>query len=182
MWLFSKIYKNAIQKICTCSGLVVLILLLNGCSDVNIHQLDKDIQDKLQMIAVPDISTREGQLYVRELRNLLHVGGKTHEIYKLTTNIYSTDSSAVSVADASSTLKKMTMQASFTLYDLESDKNLFSGYVVSDATLGTVTSLFGQGKAESHSRERLAILLAQRVVHQLQLYFLGQDQKIVSKP
>ena len=77
----------------------------------------------------------------------------------------------------SSTLKKMTMEASFTLYDAGSDENLFSDSVIGDATLGTVSSLFGQDKAETHSKERLAILLAQRVVRRLQLYFLEQAQK-----
>jgi hypothetical protein len=37
-----------------------------------------------------------------------------------------------------------------------------------------VTSLYGQDKSETHARERLAILLAQRVVRRLQLYFLNQ--------
>ena len=152
-------------------------MMASGCSDVHIRQLNNDIQKKLQMVTVSDISTREGQLYVRELRNLLHVGGKAGEEYKLTTKIYSTDSSTLSVEGVSSTLKKMTMRAAFTLYDVELDKTLFSDSVMGDATLGTVSSLFGQGKAETHSKERLAILLAQRVVRRLQLYFLELEQR-----
>ncbi|MDC1381984.1 hypothetical protein N8500_00695 [Candidatus Puniceispirillum sp.] len=129
------------------------------------------------MVSVPDISTREGQLYVRELRNLFHVGGKTHEKYKLTTKIYSTASGTQSLEGASSTLKKMTMEASFTLYDVELGKALVSDTVVGDAAFGTVSSLFGQSKAVTHSKERLAILLAQRVVRRLQLYFLEHEQR-----
>ena len=177
MWLFSPIYKKIVQTLYKFISLSVCLLVVSGCSDVNIRQLDNNIQTKLQMVAVPDISTREGQLYVRELRNLFHVGGKAREKYKLTTKIYSTDSSTLSVEGASSTLKKMTMEASFTLYDMELDKTLVNDSVIGDATLGTVSSLFGQGKAETHSKERLAILLAQRVVRRLQLYFLEQEQK-----
>ena len=177
MWLFSQIYKETVQTFSKFISLAVFIFIVSGCSDVHIRQLDSDIQNKLQMITVPDMSTRESQLYVRELRSLFHVGGKMGEKYKLRTQIYSTDSSALSVDGASSTLKKMTMEASFTLYDAGSDENLFSDSVIGDATLGTVSSLFGQDKAETHSKERLAILLAQRVVRRLQLYFLEQAQK-----
>ena len=177
MWSFSPIYKKTVQILYRFISLSVFLMIVSGCSDVNIRQLDNGVQKKLQMITVPDISTREGQLYVRELRNRFHVGSKAREKYKLTTEIYSTDSSALSVEDASSTLKKMTMRASFTLYDVELDKALFSDSVIGDATLGTVSSLFGQSKAETHSKERLAILLAQRVVRRLQLYFLEQEQR-----
>ena len=63
------------------------------------------------------------------------------------------------------------------LMDLNTGKTLIKGDVVGDATFGAVTSLYGQDKSESHARERLAILLAQRVVRRLQLYFLGHEQK-----
>ena len=176
MWLFSPICKNTVQNIYKFISLSVFLMMISGCSNVNVRQLDNDIQKNLQMVTVPEISTREGQLYVRELRNLFHVGGKAREKYKLTTEIYNTASSTLSVKDASSTLKKMTMKASFTLYDMESGKSLVNDSVIGDATFGTVSSLFGQSKAETHSKERLAILLAQRVVRRLQLYFLEREQ------
>ena len=34
--------------------------------------------------------------------------------------------------------------------------------VKADATLGTVSSLFGQDQSEQHARDRMAILIAQR--------------------
>jgi len=37
-----------------------------------------------------------------------------------------------------------------------------------------VSSLFGQDQSEAHARDRMAELLAQRVVQRLQLYFLNQ--------
>ena len=177
MWLFSPSYKKTVQIFYKFISLSVFIVMINGCSDTNIRQLDNDIQKSLQMVTVPDISTREGQLYVRELRNLLNVGGKTHEKYELKTEIHMTASSTLSVEGASSTLKKMSMRASFTLYDVKSGKSLFSDSIIADATLGTVSSVFGQGEAETHSKERLAVLLAQRVIRRLQLYFLEQKYR-----
>jgi hypothetical protein len=49
---------------------------------------------------------------------------------------------------------------------------LLSDQVTADATLGTVSSLFGQDQSKAHARDRMAKLLAQRVVQRLQLYFL----------
>ncbi len=175
MWSFSQICKKEIQVFCWITSLVLFTLVVSGCSDVGIRQLDSGIQKKLKMIAVEDISSRNGQLYSRELRNLIHIGGKTNEKYLLTTKISVNSSGTLSAAGAGSTLKRMTTVAAFTLYDKESGKKLLIGSVTGDASFGTVSSLFGQSKAESHAQERLAILLAQRVVRRLQLYFLDPE-------
>ena len=77
---------------------------------------------------------------------------------------------------AASSLKKMSMTTTFALNDVETGKTVFADTVSGDATLGSVSSLYGQDESESHARERLAILLAQRVGRRLQLYFLEQKQ------
>ena len=66
--------------------------------------------------------------------------------------------------------------ANFELLNLTNDETLIVDSITADATLGAVTSLYGQDKSETHARKRLAILLAQRVVRRLQLYFLNQSQ------
>ncbi len=175
MWLFNREHKNRTRTFGKFLSLAIVTLMFNSCSDISVHQLDKKVQNKLQMIAVRDISTRSGQLYTRELRRLFYFGGKTNGKYKLTTKITGNPSSTLGVNGAGSTLKKMSMAAKFTLYDDLSGEILIKGYVISDATLGTVTSLYGQEKAETHAQERLAILLAQRVVRRLQLYFLENN-------
>tara|TARA_B100001057_G_scaffold138238_1_gene137883 strand:- start:1395 stop:1922 length:528 start_codon:yes stop_codon:yes gene_type:complete len=175
MWSFSQnnknFYQHAEKFLCIC----VLALVSVACSGVNIHQLGRDNQSKLQEIGVIDINTREGQLYGRELRKLLHIGGKSSEKYELKSTINATSSSTLSVQGAASSLKKMSMTASFQLSDVKTGETLFTHVVVGDATLGASTSFYGQDRSEAHARERLAILLAQRVVRRLQLYFLYQS-------
>ncbi|MDB9891565.1 hypothetical protein OAD74_09345 [Alphaproteobacteria bacterium] len=158
-------------------GIIMLCgLIFTNCGDVTIRQLGtKNLQNQ-QQITVKDASGREGQLYSRELRKLLHIGGKAVKNYELISSISFSGLSALSVQGASSTLKKMSMTASFDLRDLTSGKSLIADSITADATLGAVTSLYGQDKSETHARERLAILLAQRVVRRLQLYFLNQSQ------
>jgi hypothetical protein len=77
---------------------------------------------------------------------------------------------------ATSSLKKMSMTITFELNDVDTGQTLFADSVSGDATLGAVSSFYGQDKSEVHARERLAMLLAQRVARRLQLYFLEQKQ------
>ena len=176
MWL-SSLFGNIASMRSFQLGIIVLCgLIFNNCGNITIHQLGTKNLQNLQQIAVEDASGREGQLYSRELRKLLHIGGKAVENYELISSISFSSSSAISVQGASSTLKKMTMSASFKLRNLTSGEMLIADSITADATLGAVTSLYGQDKSETHARERLAILLAQRVVRRLQLYFLNKSQ------
>ena len=151
-------------------------LLLAGCSDLSVRQLGNSNQENLRQIAVAATGGREGQLYRRELQKLLYIGGQLPENYKLTSSISVGASSALSVQGSSSTLKKMSMTTRFELRSLTNGKIILADNITADATLGTVTSFYGNDKSEIHARERLAILLAQRVVRRLQLYFLDQSE------
>ena len=176
MWL-SSLFGNIASMRSFQLGIIVLCgLIFNNCGNITIHQLGTKNLQNLQQIAVEDASGREGQLYSRELRKLLHIGGKAVENYSLISSISVSASSTLSVQGASSTLKKMTMDANFELRSLPNGETLIADSITADATLGAVTSLCGQDKSETHARKRLAILLAQRVVQRLQLYFLNQNQ------
>jgi LPS-assembly lipoprotein len=157
-------------------SIILLGMILTNCGDVTVRQLGTESLQNLQQIRVNDTSGREGQLYDRELRKFLHIGEKGAENYDLISSISVSASSTLSVQGASSTLKNMSMTANFDLRDLTTGESLIADSITADATLGAVTSLYGQDKSETHARERLAILLAQRVVRRLQLYFLNQRQ------
>ena len=175
MWL-SSLFGNIASTRSFRLGIIMLCsLILTNCGDVTIRQLGAKNLQNLQQIAVNDASGREGQLYGRELRKLLHIGGKGVENYNRVSSISVSASSTLSVQGASSTLKKMSMIASFELHSLTTGETLITDNITADATLGAVTSLYGQDKSETHARKRLAILLAQRVVRRLQLYFLNQN-------
>ena len=176
MWLSSLLETIADLRSFRLGSIILYGLIFAGCSDVTIRQLGTENLQNLQQIAVQNVPGREGQLYGRELRKLLHIGGKGVENYNLISSISVSASSTLSVQGASSTLKKMTMTATFNLRDLTTGESLIADSITADATLGAVTSLYGQDKSETHARERLAILLAQRVVRRLQLYFLNQSQ------
>ena len=176
MWLSSRFGTIASMRSFRLGIIILCGVFLTNCGDVTIRQLGSENLHNLQQIAVNDASGREGQLYGRELRKLLHIGGKGVENYDLISSISVSASSTLSVQGASSTLKKMSMTANFDLRDLTTGESLIADSMTADATLGAVTSLYGQDKSETHAYERLAILMAQRVVRRLQLYFLNQRQ------
>ena len=149
-----------------------ILVMLAGCSGVSIGALDSRVEADISSVAVIDTGGRAGQLYNRELRRALYVNGEASPAYNLTTTISVSSSSTLSVRGVTSTFKKMTMTAVFTLNKQDDGEVVLSDQVTADATLGTVSSLFGQDQSEAHARDRMAKLLAQRVVQQLQLYFL----------
>ena len=151
---------------------VTVLVLLASCSGVSIGALGSRVDTAISSVAVIDTDGRAGQLYSRELRRALYVNGEASPAYDLTSTISVSSSSTLSVRGVTSTFKKMTMTAVFTLKKQDDGEVLLSDQITADATLGTVSSLFGQDQSEAHARDRMAKLLAQRVVQQLQLYFL----------
>ena len=149
-----------------------ILVMLAGCSGFSIGALDSRVEADISSVAVIDTGGRAGQLYNRELRRALYVKGEASPAYDLTSTISVSSSSTLSVRGVTSTFKKMTMTAVFTLKNQDDGEVLLSDQVTADATLGTVSSLFGQDQSEAHARDRMAKLLAQRIVQQLQLYFL----------
>ena len=153
-------------------GGMVFLLAFAGCSTVTIGQLDERVRTKLSSVAVVDTDGRAGQLYGRALRQALYVYGQASPAYDLTSSISVSSSSTLSVRGVTSTFKKMSMVASFTLTKQSGGDVLLRDTVTADATLGTVSSLFGQDQSELHARDLMATLLAQRVAQRVQLYFL----------
>ena len=151
--------------------------MLAGCKLINIDQFENQVNTEIGSVAVIDTAGRAGQLYSRALRRALYTKGQSIMVYDLYSSISVTSSSALSVKGFTSTFKKMTMVISFSLKNRKTNKVLLSDSVTADTTLGSTSSLFGQDQSESHASDRMAKLLAQRVVQRLQLYFLNNPEK-----
>lgn len=155
---------------------IVFMLAVAGCSTINIGQLDETVSAKASSVTVVETSGRAGQLYSRALRQSLYLYGQVTPAYKLTSSIAISSSSTLSVRGVSSTFRKLTMVANFELTEQDSGNVLLQDKVTADATLGTVSSLFGQDQSELHARDRMATLIAQRVAQRIQLYFLESKE------
>ena len=151
---------------------MALLLAIVGCSTVNIGQIDETISAEVSSVSVIETSGRVGQLYSRALRQAFYLNGQAVAAYELKSSISVSTSSTLSVRGVSSTFRKMTVIVNFELTKQGSGDVLLQDTVKADATLGTVSSLFGQDQSELHARDRMAILIAQRVAQRIQLYFL----------
>jgi len=172
MWLYRIEEPKKSYKALLLTVLGTILILISSCSNISIKSLSSNDQQKLQSIAVSKIGSREGQLYRRELQRLLHVGGRKKSLYQLGYTINFESSSTLSIQGVSSTLKKATMSVSFHLTRLSDGKEVLKDVISANATIGAVTSLYGQDRSDTNAQERLAILLAKRTVSKLQLYFL----------
>ena len=75
MWLSSRFGTLTSMPLFRLGIIILCGVFLTNCGDVTIRQLGSENLHNLQQIAVNDASGREGQLYGRELRKLLHIGG-----------------------------------------------------------------------------------------------------------
>ena len=151
---------------------MALLLAIVGCSTVNVGQIDETISAEISSVSVIETSGRVGQLYSRALRQAFYLNGQAVAAYELKSSISVSTSSTLSVRGVSSTFRKMTVTVNFELIKQGSGNVLLQDTITADATLGTVSSLFGQDQSELHARDRMAKLIAQRVTQRIQLYFL----------
>lgn len=133
---------------------VIAMLSLSGC----VTSLSVDTQAQLQQLTITTDDGRTEQLFRQEIERL--IGDQSGARYDLSASITS------SRGDNS-----MTMTVRYSLYDQEMGEILINKSVSSSASIGGVSSEFGEEQAFLHAEERLSINLAQKVYQRLLLYF-----------
>jgi hypothetical protein len=149
-----------------------LLLFVAACGDIKVRTMADSERNQLANVTVIDASGRVGQLYTRQLRDNLGGNGSNAPTHVLTSNVTSNSVATLSVIGSSSDLKKMTMTVSFELMNSKTGKVELNDTISTDATLGAVTSYFGQDESETQGKERLAKLLADRVARRIQLFLI----------
>jgi len=146
------------------------LLLLTGCSGLEIKSLGQALYERNAVIEVFQSSGRNGQLYSRQLRSRLAYveASATHSV---STSLSVSSAATLSVQGSNSDLKKKTMTATFLLTDLATGETVLDETLSASATLGTVSAQFAQLRSDRHADERLAMLLADRVAARLHLFF-----------
>ena len=160
-------------------GLPLLFLLggfLAGCTSLSKDQIDAAMIDRLASVEILIVGGRDGQIYTRNLRQTMFSNYVAETEYRLASKISISSSEAFAVRGVSSDFKKMTMTVSFTLTNINSNDVLLRNAVSANATLGTVSSKYGNEQSVLQAKKRLAKLLAERVRRRLKLYFLSIAQ------
>ena len=92
--------------------------------------------------------------------------------YKLDYSLKVSNTQTLTISQNSSNLEYTDVTIIFKVINNNSGEVIYRGKISSEATSGAVASLYGQAQSSKFARERLAILLAQRVYQNLYLYFL----------
>ena len=154
---------------------LLLLLAVTACSDFRVRSLSDSEYNQVASIQVISSTGRLGQIYTRQLKDKLMMNPEITPTYALESSLSVSSASTLSVVGSSSTLKKMTMSVSFTLTNLASGETELKDTISKNATLGAISSYYGQDESEIQGQERLAGLLADRVANRMQLFFMARN-------
>ena len=154
---------------------LLLLLAVAGCGGFKVRTLSGGEFDQIASIQVVGSKGRIGQIYTRQLKDQLMINPAITPTHRLKSKLSISSASTLSVVGSSSNLKKMTMSASFTLTNLTTGEMELTESISTKATLGAISSYYGQDVSESQGQERLAKLLADRVANRTQLFFIARD-------
>lgn len=154
---------------------LLLLLTVTACGDFRVRTLSDSEYNQIASIQVATSSGRVGQIYTRQLKDQLMMDPGVTPTHALKSKLSVSSASTLSVVGSSSTLKKMTMSVSFTLTNLATGETELKDTISTNATLGAVSSYYGQDESETQGQERLARLLADRVANRMQLFFIARD-------
>ena len=154
---------------------LLLLLTVTACGDFRVRTLSDSEYKQIASIQVVTSSGRVGQIYTQKLKDQLMMNPGVTPTHALNSDLSVSSASTLSVVGSSSTLKKMTMSVSFKLTNLTTGEIELKDAISTNATLGAVSSYYGQDESETQGQERLAGLLADRVANRMQLFFIAHN-------
>ena len=149
----------------------LITLILSGC--IRTLEMNSDLiaKNKLSQITPNSPTSHLEYLFYEEFNQT--VGRSTkNTAYKLDYSLKVSNTQTLTISQNSSNLEYTDVTIVFKVIDNNSGEVIHKGKISSEATSGAVASLYGQAQSSKFARERLAVLLAQRVYQNLYLYFL----------
>ena len=152
--------------------LVFLItLLLSGCIRTAEINNDSIAKNKLSQITPNNPTSHLEYLFYEQFNKTVGKSTK-NRAFKLNYSLKVSNTQTLTISQNSSNLEYTDVTVIFNVVDNNSGEVIHEGKISSEATSGAVASLYGQAQSSKFARERLAVLLAQRVYQNLYLYFL----------
>ena len=149
----------------------LITLLLSGCIQTAEINSDLIAKNKLSQITPNNPTSHLEYLFYEEFNQT--IGSSTKKkAYKLDYSLKVSNTQTLTISQNSSNLQYTDVTIIFKVINNNSGEIIHNGKISSEATSGAVASLYGQAQSSKFARERLAVLLAQRVYQNLYLYFL----------
>ena len=150
--------------------------LLSGCGFKPLYYRGgaetSEVVDKLGTIYIYPLEDRTGQQMHNLLRDRLNPRGQpTGATYGLKVTLTETLLALSIRQDATATRNNLTVKATYTLYDLDSGKTLYSGSSRSTNSYDILENQFATSVAEADARKRSLRVLSDAVKTRLAVYF-----------
>ena len=144
---------------------------MSGC--IRTVEINSDLiaKNKLSQITPNSPTSHLEYLFYEQFNKTVGKSTK-NRAYKLNYSLKVSNTQTLSISQNSSNLEYTDVTVSFNVVDNNRGEVIHKGKISSEATSGAVASLYGQAQSSKFARERLAVLLAQRVYQNLYLYFL----------
>ncbi len=149
----------------------LITLLLSGCIRTAGINSDLIAKNKLSQITPNSPTSHLEYLFYEEFNRTVR-SSTNNNAYKLDYSLKVSNTQTLTISQNSSNLEYTDVTVIFKVIDNNTGAVIHKGKISSEATSGAVASLYGQSQSSKFSRERLAVLLAQRVYQNLYLYFL----------
>jgi len=149
----------------------LITLLLSGC--IRTAEINSDLiaKNKISQITPNSPTSHLEYLFYEQFNRTVGESTK-NKAYKLEYSLKVSNTQTLTVSQNSSNLEYTDVTIIFKVIDNNNGEVMHKGKISSEATSGAVASLYGQAQSSRFARERLAVLLAQRVYQNLYLYFL----------
>ena len=144
---------------------------MSGC--IRTLEINSDLiaKNKLSQITPNSPTSHLEYLFYEQFNRTVGESTK-NKAYKLDYSLKVSNTQTLTVSQNSSNLEYTDVTIIFKVIDNSNGEVMHKGKISSEATSGAVASLYGQAQSSRFARERLAVLLAQRVYQNLYLYFL----------
>ncbi len=144
---------------------------MSGCIRTAGINSDLIAKNKLSQITPNSPTSHLEYLFYEEFNQTVR-RSTNNNAYKLDYSLKVSNTQTLTISQNSSNLGYTDVTIVFKVIDNNSGEVIHKGKISSEATSGAVASLYGQAQSSKFARERLAVLLAQRVYQNLYLYFL----------
>ena len=164
----------SLARFITFLGFGACLLWLQACSPVSITPFQAELQSQMAQIALPKPGSRLEQLVVQELKQNI-IDRTAPKNYSLKISISEGGASTVAVRGTSSTLRTTKTKLTFTLTENETGETVLTDSLSASASSGSVSGRYAQEQSVQFSNERLAKLLANRLINRVALYIANTN-------
>ncbi len=173
-------WRRRVSRYLTAPLLAVLIagpsIAACGFSPVYHQNSQSKAREYLSLIEVAPISGKRGlQLRNRLEEKMSPTGSEEAPLYRLSVSLSSSTEAVLIQLDNTATRQNLKMNATFTLSNISTGANIFTGTAVSIGSYNVVDSEFATIAAEDNAAERTAREIGEEILDLLLVHFSRSD-------